>query len=373
MSNAPSFDRPLRIALWGPGSIGTAAIREIALLPHLELVAVFAYSDQKRGVDAGVLAGIEPLGVNATTDLNEFLDTEPDCVFYAARDAGDWQADNDLVMLLERGLDVVTVLPYQYPQVRQDGAFDKLDAAAKRGGATLYASGINPGFMFERLLMTATGLANGIEKVSLTEVVNVEHITGGAEFLIGMGFGMETASPEAVDMIARTVGNYLTPYLYSSAERMGLRVDRVEREDFHLPTPLDLDVPGLFTLKAGTAGLVSFRWTAYCDGQPRLSTQVKWYATDAMRPQEAQGHGDDFWLIEIDGRPAVRMFVELSGTLDGAREHPDNPSHVAMLATAIPALQAIPDVIREEPGVMIAGGPRFTWRDYSAELANTVS
>jgi len=136
-----------------------------------------------------------------------------------------------------------------------------------------------------------------------------------------------------------------------------------------VPTPVDLDVPGLFTLKAGTAGLVSFRWTAYCDGRPRLSTQVKWYATDAMRPEEAQGRGDDFWIIDIDGRPAVRLFVELAGSLEGDREHPDNPTHVSMLATAIPALQAISDVVAAEPGVMIAGGPRFNWKDYGAALA----
>jgi 2,4-diaminopentanoate dehydrogenase len=112
---------------------------------------------------------------------------------------------------------------------------------------------------------------------------------------------------------------------------------------------------------------VSFRWTAYCDGRPRLTTQVKWYATDKMRPAEAQGRGDDFWLVEIDGRPAVRMFIELSGTLNGDREHPDNPSHVSMLATAVPALQAIPDVIAAEPGVLIAGGPRFHWKEYGVE------
>ena len=369
MSDTKPLDRPIRVAVWGPGTIGTAAIREIALLSHLELVSIYAYSEAKHGVDAGKLANIEPTGVMATTSIDEFLAAGPDCVFYAARDVGDWRADSDLVMLLERGFNVVTVLPYQYPQARGDGAFEKLQAAALRGNATLYATGINPGFMFERLLMTATGLANGIEHVQLSEFVNVEHISGATEFLTAMGFGMETASPEAVEVIARTVGNYLTPYLYSSADRMGLSVERVEREDLHVPTPVDLDVPGLFTLKAGTAGLVSFRWTAYCDGRPRLSTQVKWYATDAMRPEEAQGRGDDFWIIDIDGRPAVRLFVELAGSLEGDREHPDNPTHVSMLATAIPALQAISDVVAAEPGVMIAGGPRFNWKDYGAALA----
>jgi 2,4-diaminopentanoate dehydrogenase len=354
---------PILVAVWGPGTIGTAAIREIAQLPHLELVGVRAFSDAKAGQDAGELAGLGPLGVSATTRDEDILAAKPDCVVHAPRDIGDWRADDEIVQLLEAGINVVTVLPYQYPRARGDDAHERFDAAGRRGGATLYGTGINPGFMFERLAMAATGLSNGVKHVQLNEYVNVEHITGTAEFLGAMGFGMATAEPAAVEMVAGTVGNYLTPYLHSSAEKIGLTVDRIERTDQHLPTPQDLDIPGLFTLKAGTAGLVSFKWTAFCDGEPRLTTQVKWYATDLMRPEEAKDHGDDFWVIEIDGRPSVRLLVEIQGTLDGARTHPDNPTHVSMLSTAIPAIQAIPDVVAADPGVLLAGGPQFHYRE----------
>lgn len=114
------------------------------------------------------------------------------------------------------------------------------------------------------------------EHVQLSEYVNVEHIRGAKEFLTAMGFGMETAEPHAVEAIASTVGNYLAPCLYSSAAALGFTIDRVERTDQHEPTQVDLDIPDLFTLKQGTAALVSFKWTAFCDSEPRLTTQVKW-------------------------------------------------------------------------------------------------
>ena len=353
---------PYRVAVWGPGTVGVAAIRELILLPETELSGVLAYSDTKNGVDAGTLAGIDPVGVEITTDVSKFLAADPECVIYAPRDFGDFRADDDLVKLLETGIDVVTVLPYQYPIVRGGEVFKKLDDAAKKGGATLFATGINPGFLFERVALTATGLCNDVQRISLSEYINVEHISGGAEFLTVMGFGMTATDPQTVDAVAGTVSNYLTPYLYYVADQMGLTIDRLERDDEHIVTPVDIEIPDLFTLKAGSVALVRFRWTAYRDDNPVLSTQVNWYATDAMRPDEAQGFGDDVWKIEIEGRPSLKLTAELSGTLAGDAAHPLNPTHPSMLGTAVPAIQAIGKVIDAAPGVMILDPPQFHWK-----------
>jgi hypothetical protein len=353
---------PYAVSVWGPGTVGVAAIRELILLPETELRSVLAYSDAKHGVDAGTLAGLDPVGVQATTDVAEFLAAEPECVIYAPRDLGDFAADEDIVMLLEHGINVVTVLPYGYPQMRGGDALERLEAAARHGGATLFATGINPGFLFERVVMTATGLCNDVRRISLSEYINVEHISGGAQFLTVMGFGMRADDIQAVDTVAATVANYLTQYLYYAADQMGLTIERLERDDEHIATPVDIEIPGLFTLKAGTVALVRFRWTAYCDGQPMLSTQVNWYATDAMRPDEAQGHGDDVWKIEIEGRPSLQLTAELSGTLAGEPVHPDNPTHPSMLGTAVPAIQAIGQVIDAAPGVMIIDPPQFHYK-----------
>lgn len=353
---------PYRVAVWGPGTVGVAAIRELILLPETELLAVLAYADAKKGVDAGTLAGVDPVGVETTTDVDHFLASEPECVIYTARDFGDFRADDDLVMLLEKGVNVVTVLPYQYPVVRGTEVFDRLDSAAKRGGATLFATGINPGFLFERVVLTATGLCNDISRISLSEYINVERISGGAEFLTVMGFGMTATDPQTVEAVAGTVSNYLTPYLYYAAEQMGFTIDRLERDDEHVATEVDIEIPDLFTLQAGTVALVRFRWTAYSGGRPVLSTQVNWYATDAMRPDPAKGHGDDVWKIEIEGRPSLKLTAELSGTLAGDAVHPSNPTHPSMLGTAVPAIQAIGTVIDAPAGVLVIDPPQFHWK-----------
>jgi len=210
-------------------------------------------------------------------------------------------------------------------------------------------------------VMTATGLCNDIQRISLSEYINVEHISGGAEFLTVMGFGMQATDLAAVDAVAGTVANYLTQPLHYAVDTLGLSLAELERDDEHVITPVAIEIPDLFTLDAGTVALVRFRWTARTKEGPVLSTEVSWYATDAMRPDEAKGHGDDVWKIAIDGRPSLRLTAELSGTLDGAPTHPDNPTHPSMLATAVPAIQAIGTVIEAPPGVMVLDPPPFRW------------
>ena len=75
---------PLRVVVWSTGWIGSIAIRSIQRRPDFELVGVWVHSPEKVGQDAGVLAGMEPIGLAATNDFDALLALGPDCVVYAA-------------------------------------------------------------------------------------------------------------------------------------------------------------------------------------------------------------------------------------------------------------------------------------------------
>ncbi len=102
---------PYRIIVWGPGTLGSICIREIAKRDEFELVGVRAFSDAKNGRDAGEIAGIASMGVAATTDEAQLLALECDCVVHTPRDSADYQANNEILRLLRAGKNVVTVLP----------------------------------------------------------------------------------------------------------------------------------------------------------------------------------------------------------------------------------------------------------------------
>jgi hypothetical protein len=76
--------QPYKVVVWATGGVGKYAIRTIADRPNLELVGVWVHSPEKEGKDAGTLAGIEPLGLQATRDESALLAGEADCVVYAA-------------------------------------------------------------------------------------------------------------------------------------------------------------------------------------------------------------------------------------------------------------------------------------------------
>jgi len=94
----------LRVIQWTTGKVGKLSTRGILDDPRLELVGVYAYSDEKSGADAGTLCGRPESGVRATTDIDALIALRADAVIYTP-----FMADVEhAARLLESGLDVVS-------------------------------------------------------------------------------------------------------------------------------------------------------------------------------------------------------------------------------------------------------------------------
>lgn len=349
-----AMSRPYRISVWGPGGLGSPTIREILALPELELGAVLAYSPEKIGKDAGTVTGVEPCGVTITGDRETFFNTPADCVIYIARDYGDYRSDPDIIELLERGFNVITPLPYHYPKMRGEEVVAKLEAACRKGNSTLYATGINPGFMFERLAMTATGMVNDVKHIKFEEYFDcVTQESVEMLKLFGMGATLEEAQKN--EIVAVLAENYLKQEFYSAGDMVGMPIDRVERTSHHATSPVDMN-DLLLPIKAGTVGMISYKWVAYSEGAPIFSTQIYWYMTERMRP--ANVPSQDFYRITIEGRPSMRMSIELQASIENnQRLIPGFPTEPAYYGTVIPVIQAIPSVCAARAGVMEVQAP----------------
>ena len=94
----------MRVIQWTTGKVGKLSLRGILDDPRLELVGLYAYSDDKVGKDAGALCGRPDTGVLATADIDALLALEADTVVYTP-----FMADLDHVTrLLDSGLDVIS-------------------------------------------------------------------------------------------------------------------------------------------------------------------------------------------------------------------------------------------------------------------------
>jgi len=159
MSERPSQ----RVVQWTTGNVGKQSVAAIAAHPDLELVGCFAWSADKVGVDAGTLCGIDPVGVAATDDLDALLALRADCVVYNPM----WFSIDELVRILESGANVVSTAAF-INGARLGDDRDRLVDACERGGASLFGSGISPGFV-ELLAIVGAGTCSRIDKVVVNE------------------------------------------------------------------------------------------------------------------------------------------------------------------------------------------------------------
>ena len=125
---------------------------------------MWVHSPDKVGRDAGDLAGIGPIGLAATDDVDALLALGPDCVVYAASGPDlDAAAVPDYERMLARR--------HQRGDGRRRRAWCTRRATTTRawwpsssapptqGGATLYASGVEPGFAADQLPLTLLTLS----------------------------------------------------------------------------------------------------------------------------------------------------------------------------------------------------------------------
>src|SRR6478735_4864374 len=161
----------LRVVQWTTGKVGKLSMRGILDDPRLELVGVYAYSDEKAGVDAGPLCGRPDTGVLATTDIDALI-----------------ALGADAVRLLESGLDVISTNLFLNVGGIQGETKERLSAACERGDSSLYITGINPGWI-NTMVTAMTAICRDVQMVSIFESADVT-VYESAETWQALGFSL---------------------------------------------------------------------------------------------------------------------------------------------------------------------------------------
>ncbi|HZQ31760.1 MAG TPA: dihydrodipicolinate reductase, partial [Mycobacterium sp.] len=155
--------RPYRVVQWTTGNVGKSSLQAIAANPTLELVGCYAWSKDKAGRDVGELVGIDPLGITATNDVDALLALKPDVVVYNPM----WIDVDELARILSAGVNVVSTASFITGHNLGAGR-DKIADACERGGATMFGSGVSPGFAELLAIVAANGCAR-VDKVTIAE------------------------------------------------------------------------------------------------------------------------------------------------------------------------------------------------------------
>jgi len=333
-----------KVVQWATGNLGRAAIEGITAHPDLELVGVWVHSGSKAGVDAGTLAGIDPVGVKATNAMEDILALKPDCVLYAPLFAN----NDEVERLLGAGINVVTPLNWFYP--KRIGATGIKEACA-RGKATLHGTGIHPGGMTERLPLLLSSFSQQITSVRAEEFSDCR--TYGAPDVLRdwMNFGkpLEEARENALLDIMSGGFNQSIDMI---ADELQFSLDEKKRatvEVFPATAPIESPVG---TIEPGRLAAQRLCWEGLVDGKPVIQAIVNWYmGHENIGEGWDIGTGGERYELEILGDPplTVQMHgIHPVGEINIEELQKRNPG---MVATANHCVSAIPYVCAAEPGI----------------------
>lgn len=330
-----------RVVQWATGNVGRRALGAVLDHPELQLIGVHAFGGDKVGLDAGVLAGGEPVGIRATDDVDVLIGLAPDCVNYMPT-----AIDYDLVArLLRAGINVVTTGDFltgsHHPEQRA-----ALDAAAREGGATFMGTGFQPGFV-NLLAGFLTGACRRVYSVKLTETLDCSQYAVAETWALA-GFGQPVVERAVSFEPGPAVpGLAFFETLDLVAAMLSLELDAKNAWVEMAAATRDIDL-GWTRFPRGTIAGQRRTYRGFAQGRPVIELSICWTMSDAIdRPWK----GPDGWHIEIEGEPRVEATVRYGlPQRDGLSDESDVMS-VLMVGTAMVAVQAIPFVCRAAPGV----------------------
>jgi hypothetical protein len=327
----------IRVVQWTTGNIGVHSVRAVLAHPDLELVGCFAWSRDKVGRDVGELCGVPPIGVTATDDVEAVLALQPDCVVYNPK----WHDLEQMVQILEAGIDVVSTCWFI---TGHHVGRERIEQACRKGGSTIFGSGISPGFV-NLLGLVSTTICDRVDALRVLESVD-SSVYDAAETEMALGFGHPMDHPDLPAMARKgTIGHGDAVQLMALG--LGIELDEIRfgAEFARAPEAVDL---GTWKIDAGTVGGIFARWEGMRDGKPAVEMSSRYRKGRRIDPDWKI---ENAWIIEVDGRPCVRNKVQIFPGTDHQLKGFKAYQELASIVTAMPAIHAIPHVVAAAPGI----------------------
>jgi len=341
---------PYRVVQWATGKVGRRALAAIIDHPELDLVGVYVHSSDKVGVDAGQLAGTADTGILATNDVAELLAHRPHCVSFMA-------AELDVEVLeafLRNGTNVVTTSNGYLTGTNFGGGLrERLDAAAREGGATFMGTGFDPGFA-NLLAGMLTGACRRVHSVKLVETLDCTgYPNPGVWRSLGFGQPLRAGPMGPLSIAPDGKPPPFAPDLPGFFDTLDLVADMLAVELEHkeafiesAATLIDVDL-GWMQIPAGTMAAVTRTYLGYAHGRSIVELRVRWTMSRSLDCDWADPEG--YW-IEIEGEPRVEAAVSFLPPMTlGMSDEPDVMS-VLLVGTAMAAVNAVPFVCEAAPG-----------------------
>jgi 4-hydroxy-tetrahydrodipicolinate reductase len=318
--------KKIRVIQYGIGPIGASIVRLMRQKNSLEIVGAIDTDAKKVGRDLGEVVGASdaPWGILVSADAASVLAKPADVVVHSTSSYLTSVMDQ-LLACLGAGLCIVsTCEELAYPFRKHPQLSKTLDEAAKEEGVALLGTGVNPGFVMDKLPLTLSAVSQWVDWVSAVRIVDAskrrlplqKKIGAGMtpdEFRAQVGAGVikHHGLPESIAMVADGLGFSLDD-VSETIEPM--IAEEVIKTEFLEVEPGQ--VAGVHQMGRGTAA-----------GQEKIFMELKMYV-GAKNPADT---------VVLKGDPNLTLTIP-GGT------HGD-------VATAAVVVNAIPSILAANAGL----------------------
>jgi hypothetical protein len=312
--------QPITVAQYGIGPIGAEIARLLFTKPWIKVVGAVDIDPNKIGKDLGEVIGLgRETGVLVTAELQG----KPDVVCHSTgsrlRDVAD-----QLVALLERGSHVVsTCEELSFPldtEVRE-----RLQKAARAANVAILGTGVNPGFVMDKLPLTITSVCQEVKSVDIIRIQNASTRREPLQRKVGASMTVDEFRAAVASGKIKHMG--LRESLMMVGNGLGVEFESVSDEVIE-PIVADRTITTQY-LTVAPGQVAGVHQTIYGKGRINVSLELRMYvgAEDVAADR-----------VIVRGVPDVEMVIK-----DGV--HGDR-------ATAAMVVNSIPRIAQARHGVL---------------------
>jgi hypothetical protein len=318
--------KKIRVIQYGIGPIGASIVKLLKEKETVELVGAIDMDPSKIGKDLAevVDATDAPWGIKVSGDAKGVLDQSADVVMHTTSSSLPKVMDQLLACLDVGSCVVSTCEELSYPYRTHPELAAKLDKAAKDSGVALVGTGVNPGFVMDKLLITLSAVSQRVEHAKALRIVDASKRRLPLQKKIGAGMSVEEFRSKVKEGVIKHVG--LPESVAMVADSLGLRVDEIT-ETIEPKVASERVQTEFLTVEPGQAAGVQQIARGLSEGKELIYMELQMYV----------GAKDPADTIELQGRPNISLVIP-------GGSHGD-------IATASLAVNSIPAILDAPSGL----------------------
>jgi 4-hydroxy-tetrahydrodipicolinate reductase len=333
----PEPNKIYRVVQWATGRIGTSSLRELIRSPQMKVVGAYVHSDSKDGRDVGELAGLAPIGVKATKNIEKIIALKPDCIVANQEGAN----VDDVCRFLEAGINIATSrVDYLEPDYMNPDVRHRVEEACRKGKASIHATGASPGFSSETLPLAVATMTRRMDCMTIDEFADIPASCPDFQ-CAAMGFGRQAGDKFDPNLLAH-IAHGFQQSVNLVAKALNLPLDGFDIRGEVANAKERFLLPGGTPIEKGTVAAQRITVSGMRKGKAIIHYRINWYcSTKVDQDWDLRRSG---WRMLIEGETPID--VNITFPVSGEKLSP------AMAAiTAYRVINAVPYVCAAAPGI----------------------